>query len=78
MGHDVQCCRRERSKECIFNISGNFERYVVCVGQWVSGQGQGSLSDVTDDCSVLNDRGGVSLLKSTECSMEVNGCLDAP
>ena len=24
MGHDEECCRRESSEECIFNISGNF------------------------------------------------------
>ena len=79
MGHVEECCRRESSEECIFNISENFERYTVCVGQGVSDQEQGSSTEVVGDCSVLNDRGGVSLLgKSMVYSVEVNNCFDVP
>ena len=79
MGHDKDCFRSEGSEECIFNISGNFERYTVCMGQGVPGKAQGSSIEVEGSCSVLYDRGGVSFLgKSMLCSIVVDKCFDIP
>ena len=48
-------------------------------GKWVSIQGQEISAEVMGDCSDLNDRGGLSLLRrSTVCSVVVNVHPGAP